>query len=123
MDRDERHKVCELIAAMIAADGVVEAAEAELLRSIVNRFGLPERDTTTELAGDLGRSTQVLRSLPAEARPKVMALLVEAAIVDGYVDPKERALLLASAAALGIDAISLEERITVRLSSRPPPSP
>lgn len=108
---------------MIAADGVVQAAEAELLRSIVNRFGLPERDTTTELAGDLGRSTQVLRSLPAEARPKVMALLVEAAIVDGYVDPKERALLLASAAALGIDAISLEERITVRLSSRPPPSP
>lgn len=123
MDIEERHKICDLIAAMISADGVVAEAEAELLRGIVRRFGLPDRDTSSTLTGDLGRSTQVLRSLPNEARPKVMALLVEAAIVDGKVDPRERALLLASAAALGIDAIALEERITVRLSSRPPPSP
>jgi tellurite resistance protein len=45
----------------------------------------------------------------------VMALLVEAAVVDGRVDPRERALLLVAAAALGIDATAVEERITRRL--------
>jgi hypothetical protein len=43
--------------------------------------------------------------------------------VDGRVDPQERALLLASAASLGIEATALEERITARLqaaASRPP---
>jgi hypothetical protein len=49
-----------------------------------------------------------------------MALLVEAAIVDGSVAPEERALLLASAASLGIEACALEERIARRLKSNVP---
>ena len=48
---------------------------------------------------------------------RVMALLVEAAVVDGLVVPEERALLLASAATLGIEASALEERIARRLGS------
>lgn len=119
MDVEERHKVCELIEAVIAADGIVAEAEREYLRRIVARFGLPEREEVSE-PRDLGRTTTMLRELTPELRTRVMALLVEAAVVDGHVDPQERVLLLASAAALGIDATALEQRIVGRLSSIPP---
>src|SRR4051812_11520076 len=120
MEIEERHKVCQLIEAMIAADGIVVDAEREYLRKIVQRFGLPEREGATLSGNDFGRTTSTLRSLPADVRARVMALLVEVAVVDGQVDPQERALLLASAATLGIEATALEERIAWRLRANAP---
>lgn len=125
MDVEERYKVCELIEAMISADGVVADAEREYLRKIVERFGLPEREHGPLSKSDFGRTTTMLRELAPDVRVRVMALLVEAAVIDGKVDPNERALLLASAAALGIEATALEERIAWRLranASTPPTS-
>ena len=124
MDVEERQKVCELIEAVIAADGVVAEAEREFLRRIVERFGLPERTAGPVSANDLGRTTTMLRALAPDVQARVMALLVEAAVIDGRVDPQERALLLASAATLGIEATALEERIAWRLRANlsTPPS-
>ena len=116
MDEAERIKVCELIETMISVDGEVGEAEREFLRKVVERFGLKARDSVPPAAqADFGRTTQTLRNLPPDVRTRVMALLVEAAVVDGKVDPQERALLLASAASLGIEATALEERIAWRL--------
>jgi uncharacterized tellurite resistance protein B-like protein len=122
MDVEERHKVCQLIETMIGADGVIAESERAFLRKIVVKFGLPERTPEAPQVTDFGRATTTLRELPADVRPQVMALLVEAAVADGYVDPQERVLLLASAAALGIEATTLEERIARRITSKPPPS-
>lgn len=115
MDVEERNKVCQLIEAVIAADGVVDDAEREFLRRIVERFGLPARNPSPLSENDFGRATTTLRGLAPDVQSRVMALLVEAAVVDGSVDPEERALLLASAATLGIEATALEERIAWRL--------
>jgi uncharacterized tellurite resistance protein B-like protein len=115
MDFDERIKVCELIEAMISADGEIGDAEREYLHRVVERFGLKARDSVAPAETDIGRTTRTLRELTPEVRVCVMALLVEAAVVDGHVDPQERALLLASAATLGIEATALEERIAWRL--------
>lgn len=120
MDVEERLKVCQLIEAMISADGVVVDAEREYLRRIVQRFGLPERETGPLSENDFGRATSTLRSLAPDDGARVMALLVEVAVVDGCVDPQERALLLASAATLGIEATALEERIAWRLRANAP---
>ena len=123
MDVEERYKVCELIEAVIGADGVIADAEREFLRKVVERFGLPARAGDTIIENDAGRTTSMLRTLAPDVQPRVMALLVEAAVIDGCVDPEERALLLASAATLGIEATALEERIAWRLranASTPP---
>jgi len=120
MDVEEQHKVCQLIEAVISADGVVDDAEREFLRKIVERFGLPEREPVPLSENDFGRTTTMLRTLGTDVQTRVMALLVEAAVIDGRVDPQERALLLASAAALGIDATALEERIVWRLRANAP---
>jgi uncharacterized tellurite resistance protein B-like protein len=118
MDVEEREKVCQLIEAVISSDGVIADAEREFLRRIVERFGLPAREASPPSEGDCcGRTTTMLRNLTPDVRMRVMALLVEAAVIDGRIDPREHALLLASAATLGIEAIALEERIAWRLQA------
>jgi hypothetical protein len=64
-----------------------------------------------------GNTTATLRSFPPEVQQRIMAVLVDAAVADGRVEPEERALLLASAASVGIEAAALEERIAQRLKT------
>jgi hypothetical protein len=115
---EEQTKVIELIEAMIAADGVVVDAERAFLRGVVERFRGSADDRADRIVpSDPGRAMAALRALPTDAQLRVMALLVDAAVVDGCVQPEEHALLLAAAAALGIEACALEERIARRLES------
>jgi uncharacterized tellurite resistance protein B-like protein len=121
VDAEEREKVVGLIETMIAADGVVGDAERDFLRRALARWGISESDRADRPAvSATGVATATLRGLAPDVRVRVMALLVEAAIVDGQVSPEERALLLASAASLGIEAQALEERIAQRLQSKVP---
>lgn len=121
MDIEDRVKVVELIEGMIAADGVVSGEERDFLRKVVARFGLTEEERADRpVPSDPGRATRTLRSFQPEEQSRVLALLVEAAIADGKVEPEERALLLASAASLGVDACALEERVARRLKSNVP---
>jgi uncharacterized tellurite resistance protein B-like protein len=121
VDVDERAKVIGLIEAVISADGVVSDEEREFLRRVVEKFGVSDAERADRAAtSSLGETTATLRGLPPDVQARVMALLVEAAIVDGNVAPEERALLLASAATLGIEAQALEERIARRLKSTVP---
>jgi uncharacterized tellurite resistance protein B-like protein len=115
MDTEERHKIVQLIQTMISADGEVTQVEREFLQRIVERFGVSEREASPFSENDFGRSTNTLRTLAPDVRIRVMALLVDAAVIDGVVAPEERALLMASAATLGIEATALEERIAGRL--------
>ena len=120
MDAAERAKVRQLIEAVLAADNVVSAEEKEFLGRVLRRFNLGEGDGGEVLSTDPGRATQTLKALSPDSQSRVMALLVEAAVVDRRVVPEEHALLLAAAAALGIDAVALEERIARRLRSEVP---
>ncbi len=121
MQTEERVKVVELIEAVISADNVIAVEEREFLRRVVERFGFTDQDPADRVVvSDPGRAMATLRALAPDVQTRVMALLVEAAVVDGRVEPEERALLLASAAALGIEAHALEERIARRLKSNVP---
>ncbi len=121
VDIEQRAKVCQLIEAVIAADGVVVAEERDFLKRAIARFKLPDLDDGgANSIRDPGSATTTLRNLDPDVQTRVMALLVEAAVVDGVVEPTERALLLSAAAALGIEATALEERIARRLRSNVP---
>jgi uncharacterized tellurite resistance protein B-like protein len=120
VDVEEREKVVGLVQTIISADGLVRTEEREFLKRVVERFGLTEEHADRPVLSDPGRAMATLRALTPDVQARVMALLVEAAIVDGRVAPEERALLLASAATLGIEAHALEERIARRLKSNVP---
>jgi uncharacterized tellurite resistance protein B-like protein len=121
VDVEDRAKVVELIEGMISADGVVTEDEREFLRKVITRFGLTADERADRMVPSTpGRTTSTLRTFAPEDQIRVMALLVDAAVVDGRVEPEERALLLASAASLGIEACALEERLARRLKSTTP---
>jgi uncharacterized tellurite resistance protein B-like protein len=119
VDAEASRQVAELIENVIAADGIVTPEERDFLRRVMDRLGVSGSDREP-VSIDPGRATATLRNLAPDLQTRVMALLVEGAIVDGIVQPEEHALLLASAATLGIEATALEERITRRLRSNVP---
>ena len=110
-----RAKVSALLEAVVTADGVIRPEEREFVRRAVTRWSLPEPDAPLSLR-NLGTATEALRALDATAQARVLALLVDAAVADREIHPQEHALLLAAAAALGIEAVSLEERLNQRLN-------
>lgn len=116
-----RAKVSALLEAVVAADEVIRPEERDFVRRAATRWKLPEPDAPLSLR-NIGAAMEALRTLDASAQARVLALLVDAAAVDRHIDPREHALLLAAAAALGIEATALEERLRQRLSSPPPPA-
>jgi uncharacterized tellurite resistance protein B-like protein len=116
MDQETRAKVSALLEAVVSVDGVIRPEERDFVRRAASRWKLPEPDEPLSLR-NLGSATETLRALEPAAQARVLALLVDAAAADGELDPREHALLLAAAAALGIDATALEERLLQRLKA------
>lgn len=116
MNEEMRAKVSALLEATVAADGVIRPEEREFVRRAASRWKLPEPEEPLSLR-NLGTATAALRELDSDAQARVLALLVDAAAVDGHLDPREHALLLAAAATLGIEATALEDRLQRRLKS------
>jgi uncharacterized tellurite resistance protein B-like protein len=114
VDVEQRAKVYQLLEAVVAADGEIGPEEQEFMRRTMAKLRLPADMSPTSLR-DIGSATSTLRELDSDAQSRVLALLVEAAIADGQVSANEKVLLLAAAAALGIEATALEERIARRL--------
>src|SRR6187402_1436848 len=116
MENEMRAKVSALLEAIVAADGVIRPEEREFVRRAASRYRLPEPEEPLSLR-TLGTATAALRELHPDAQTRVLALLVDAAAVDGNLDPREHALLLAAAASLGIEATALEDRLIRRLKA------
>jgi uncharacterized tellurite resistance protein B-like protein len=116
MDDQMRASVSSLLEAVVTADGVIRPEERDFVRRAADRWRLPEPEAPLSLR-NLGDATQALRALDPSAQARVLALLVDAAAVDKQLDPREHALLLAAAAALGIEATALEERLVQRLKA------
>lgn len=115
MEISDRRKICQLVAGILVSDEYFSEEEEGFLKRIFVRFGLPAEEAALVQPIDAGAASATLRQLPEPVQTKVVALLVEAAIADGVVDARERAYLLVAAAALGIDAHVMEQRIASRL--------
>jgi uncharacterized tellurite resistance protein B-like protein len=120
MDNEMRAKISALLEAVVTADGVIRPEEREFVRRAATRWRLPEPDAPLSLR-NLGTATEVLRTLDPNAQARVLALLVDAAAADHDIHPLEHALLLAAAAALGIEATALEQRLIQRVKAPPAP--
>lgn len=117
MDLADRRTLCQLVAGVLTADDDFADVEKRFLQRIYARLGLPPEEWETVEPIPLSAATAALRRLPAEMHTKVAALLVEAAIADGIVEPRERAYLLVAAAAMGVDPLEMEQRIANRLQT------
>ncbi len=100
-DREERERLLYLMAAMAAADGVVDAKERALLKQCSQRWGVPWANVELALGAGPGLFDKLVVRGSSEAEA-FLRELVQMALVDGRIDRKERKLLEAAAAHLGL---------------------
>jgi uncharacterized tellurite resistance protein B-like protein len=117
MDIEDRRRVCQLVAGILAADEDFSEPEQAFLRRVCFRFGLPPDEWVAVAPVEPGVASAELRRLPEGTQAKVLALLIEAALADGVVVARERVFLLVAAAAFGIEAHVMEQRIAARLET------
>jgi uncharacterized tellurite resistance protein B-like protein len=117
MDVEDRKRICQLVAGILAADDDFSAPEQAFLQRVCARFGLPPDEWAAVTPVDPGIASAELRRLPEGTQGKVLALLIEAALADGVVVARERVFLLVAAAAFGIEAHVMEQRIAARLET------
>lgn len=98
---EERERLVYLMAAVAAADGVVDARERALLRECAERWGVSFANVELALGAGDGLFTRLLAKGSTDAEA-LLCELVQLAKADGAIDRKERKLLDAAAAHLGL---------------------
>jgi uncharacterized tellurite resistance protein B-like protein len=95
---------CHLLAAVLAADGLMQEDERALLEEEMARLGLGEgdRDAVRHFEGAEGAAAALRGEAEAERRA-VLDELVSAALVDGKLSPNETATVKRLAKELGLD--------------------
>lgn len=101
MDRQERERLLYMMAAMAAADGIVDGREQKLLRLCAERWSVPWDNVAMALRAGPELFDRLLRKGSPEAEVFLQAI-VNMALVDGRIDRKERRMLQAAAEHLGM---------------------
>lgn len=112
MDAELRKKVCRLVAGIVVADDDLDEKEDAFIDRLMARFGIPadERGELFPIV-DSAEAASEIKTLPKAVQDEAFSLLIEAAAADGKVVAEERAYIDAVAAALGLDAAVIDERL------------
>jgi uncharacterized tellurite resistance protein B-like protein len=116
MDLGTRQKICQLVAGIIIADDILDEKEEAFVDRLIKSFGVGEsgRDVIFPLV-DHNEAAEQIKDLPQEAQDAALALLIEAACVDGQIAPEEREYLIAIATAIDIPEAMLAKRVAEQL--------
>ncbi len=114
LDVQERERLLYMMAAIASADGVVTEKERKLLKLCSERWMVSWKNVELALAA----GPQMFERLVSKGSPEAEAFLrsmVTMALVDGRIDRKERHLIEAAAAHLGVS-----EKLPALLARQPP---
>lgn len=116
LDLATRRKICQLVAGIVTADGKLDTKEAAFVYRVCKSFGIEAttRDAIVPLV-DAEAAAMQIQELPRQAQDEALRLVLDAACVDGQIQPQEREYLRAIGSALGISNEDLERRIVGRL--------
>ena len=101
LDAAERQRLLYTMAAMAAADGVVDDRERRMLKLCAERWGVPYENVETALKADPALFERLVPP-PGPGGESFLRSLVQMALVDGKVDRHERRMLESAAARLGL---------------------
>jgi uncharacterized tellurite resistance protein B-like protein len=116
MDEAIARRVCRLIAGIVVSDDDLAPKEEAFVDRMLVRFGIPveEREVVFPII-DEGEAVEAIRSLDAPTREEAFGLLIEAAAVDGSIEPEELSYLEAVAEAVGVSRDDLSDRLSEAL--------
>ncbi len=110
VDNEERQRLLYLMAAMAAADGVVDDREKKLLKLCADRWSVPYANVELALSAGPALFDRLIAKGSLEAE-SFLQELIAMALIDGRIDRKERLLLQQAAEHLGL-ASKLEQMIS-----------
>lgn len=121
MEPQMGRKVCEFIVGLVLTDGALHVAEHEFFVRVLAQFGIEASDDVViRPIMEASAAAEQIAELPPEVQQEALRLLIEAAIVDGTVEPEEHKYLSAVAGAIGMDdktlAATLERRLRASLA-------
>ena len=115
-DVRERQRLLYMMAAMAAADGVVDERERKLLKLYSERWSIPWANVEMALSAGAQLFDRLLPKGSPEAEAFLRSLL-QMALVDGRIDKQERKMLEYAAQQLGLSE-RLAELLAGQSSSR-----
>jgi predicted lipid-binding transport protein (Tim44 family) len=101
LDAAERQRLLYTMAAMAAANGMVDDRERRMLKLCAERWGVPFVNVELALKADPALFERLVPP-PGPGSESFLRSLVQMALVDGKVDRQERRMLEAAAARLGL---------------------
>jgi uncharacterized tellurite resistance protein B-like protein len=108
---DERVARCHLLAEVLAADGIMTDDERDLLEQHLANHELTEEECKQVRNFDGGEAAAgVLRDRPSIEKEEILDQLVEAALADGKLSPKETAVVQRIASALGLPPTTIPRK-------------
>jgi uncharacterized tellurite resistance protein B-like protein len=118
LDLATRVKICQLVAGIITADAKLDTKEAAFVYRVIQGFGIDVKHREASIpVADVEAAAQQIQDLPRPAQDAALRLLVEAACIDGRIQPQERDYLRAIGSALAISDEDLERLIVARMMS------
>jgi len=111
VDAELRTTVCRLVAGLVVSDDDFSPEEEAFIERMLARFGIEDRALIFPIV-DRSEAAENVRSLPAAVQEEALAALVEASVADGKVVDEERGYLLAVGEAMGLDAKTVDLRIS-----------
>ncbi|MBK7863422.1 MAG: TIM44-like domain-containing protein [Archangiaceae bacterium] len=106
VSKEERERLLYMMAAMAAADGVVDGKERELLKDCSARWSVPWANVELALSAGSNLFDRLVQKGTPEAE-HFMNELVSMALIDGKIDRSERKMLEAAAQHLGVGGATL----------------
>jgi len=119
MDEALRRKVCRLIAGIVVSDDDLDDQEDAFIDRMLVAFDIPvsERETIFPIV-DRSEAAEAMKELPKEAQVEALAMLIDAAVVDGKVVDEERAYLHTVAEAVGLTTADVDKRVNDALTKK-----
>jgi uncharacterized tellurite resistance protein B-like protein len=116
MDESVARRICRLIAGIVVSDDDLAPKEEAFVDRMLVRFGIPveEREVVFPII-DEEEAVEAIRSLDGPTREEAFSLLIEAAAVDGSIEPEELSYLEAVAEVVGVSRDDLSERLSTAL--------
>ena len=109
MEEEAARRVSSLIAGVLCSDGKMSDEERTFLKRVMEKLGL---ETDTALMPTYAQDVaEELDALSEDLRWQTLNLVLEAAAVDGKIDPSERAIVDVIANALGVAEADINDRL------------
>jgi uncharacterized membrane protein YebE (DUF533 family) len=109
-DPRERNILFAQMAAMMASDGQIARNERKLLKMCADRWHLPQEAVEQALSHP---QAVMAGSVPTSSPQWFLSGLVEAALMDGKIDARERQILERACVSLSLPAGELERQIAI----------